>query len=63
MEIAFGVVIVLFCIFAVVARYGLLFPRLGRWIDARLYRVFPRLGHLFVEEENREVEEVPVNRN
>jgi hypothetical protein len=56
MGIAFGVVFILFCVFAVVARYGVLFPRFGRWLDARLYRVFPRLGHLFVEQENREVE-------
>jgi hypothetical protein len=52
MEIAFGIVIILLCVLTVVARYGLLFPRFGRWLDARLYRSFPRLGHLFVDEEN-----------
>jgi hypothetical protein len=41
MEVAFGVAVILFCIFAVITRYGIMFPRFGRWLDARLYRSFP----------------------
>jgi hypothetical protein len=48
--IVVGVLLALFCIFAVVTRYALSFPRFGRWLDARIYRAFPRVGHLFVSD-------------
>ncbi len=48
--------IILALVFIAVMRWGITFPRFGRWLDARLYRAFPRLGHVFVEEENRDGE-------
>jgi hypothetical protein len=34
-----------------ILRYGILFPRIGRWLDARIYAAFPRAGHLFTDED------------
>jgi hypothetical protein len=49
--------IVVFCVvffplalLMIVLRWGTAFPRLGRWLDARLYSAYPRFGHLFVED-------------
>lgn len=41
----------------VVLRWATAFPRLGRWLDAKLYRVFPRVGHLLVDEPREEDKE------
>jgi len=34
-----------------VLRYGMYYPRIGRWLDARIYTAFPRAGHLFVNDD------------
>jgi hypothetical protein len=47
----FGVLLVPLMLFLLVTRLGLLYPRLGRWIDRRAYRAMPRLGHLFMSDE------------
>jgi hypothetical protein len=50
------VLAILFCVFFFpfaicigLLRWGTAFPRFGRWLDARLYRAFPRLGHVFID--------------
>lgn len=55
MDIAIGIMVCLFCVFAIVARYGTLFPRFGRWLDARINRALPQLGHLFITDEEAEL--------
>jgi hypothetical protein len=56
MGILLFIPIILALVFVTVARNGFRYPRFGRWLDAQLHRAFPRLGHVFVEEENREGE-------
>ena len=55
METAIGIVMGTLLAMTIVVigilRYGILFPRIGRRLDARIYAAFPRLGHLFVQEE------------
>jgi hypothetical protein len=63
MELALGIFMGLLMaaafIVAGVLRYGVVFPRLGRWLDPRLYRLFPRAGHLFVDEDHPAAAEAP----
>jgi hypothetical protein len=58
MEIAFdivlGVVGVPVVLLAILSRWGTVFPRFGAWLDAKLYRAFPRLGHLLLDENSQE---------
>jgi hypothetical protein len=48
--VVFCVVLVPTIAVGVLLRWGQTFPRVGRWLDERIYRMFPRLGHLFVED-------------
>lgn len=58
MEIALGIffgVLTFVCVATLAAAaWGLRSPRVGRWLDAKAYRAFPRLGHLFIQDSNRE---------
>jgi hypothetical protein len=56
MGIVLFIPIILALVSVAIARHGFRNPRFGRWLDAKLYRAFPRLGHVFVEEENQEDE-------
>ena len=49
--IVFGVLAAPIILFLLLARFGTTFPRLGRWMDGRIYSVLPRLGHMFLSEE------------
>jgi hypothetical protein len=55
--IVIGILLAFFCVFAVVTRYAVSFPRFGRWLDARIYRAFPRVGHLFVSDAESETKD------
>jgi hypothetical protein len=48
--ILFGLLFVGVAVVAAALRMGLVNRRFGYWLDARIYAVFPRLGHLFLEE-------------
>lgn len=52
--VLFCVVLVPTVVVGALLRWGEAFPRLGRWLDGRIYRAFPRLGHLFVEDPEEE---------
>lgn len=56
MGIVLFIPIILALVCVTVARNGFRYPRFGGWLDAQLHRAFPRLGHVFVEEENQEGE-------
>lgn len=49
--VLFGIIFVAVFLVIALARWGTVFPRFGRWLDAQMYRVFPRLGHLFITDE------------
>jgi hypothetical protein len=57
--IVLGVVGVPVLLLAILLRWATVFPRLGRWLDAKLYRAFPRLGHLLLDENSREKTQPP----
>ncbi len=60
MSVVLGVLLGLgLCLYALIVgitQWGTAFPRIGRWLDAKLYRAFPRLGHLFIPEEPQDEE-------
>lgn len=57
MGIVFGILIGATLLFRGVLAWGRVFPRFGRWLDARIYAVSPRVGHLFVNERETEEED------
>lgn len=52
--VVFCVVLVPTIVVGVLLRWGQAVPRFGRWLDGKIYRLFPRLGHLFVEDQEED---------
>ncbi len=49
-DIVFCVLLVLAVIAVALTRFAWISPRFRRWLDAKLYRAFPRLGHLLSDD-------------
>jgi hypothetical protein len=56
----FGLGLCAYLLVVGLTQWGTAFPRIGRWLDAKLYRAFPRLGHVFIPEQAQD-EEVSQN--